>query len=179
MGNIEVTVKRVSEMEAILDQALEIMNNAEENKEEFFGFQPEIKKLEAYYQSQDWKDDFALDDEGVLPEGLKRGVLSEDGIYYALEKNKELLEELWAEGQTETSQDEDADIEQILEALSDCPDLVQQLTDAYEDYSLKLQCMVDASKQTLEESGSEYLQEKDAKDLEMLEHEAKVEFLDK
>ena len=115
----------------------------------------------------------------MLPEGLKRGVLSEDGIYYALEKNKELLEELWAEGQTETSQDEDADIEQILEALSDCPDLVQQLTDAYEDYSLKLQCMVDASKQTLEESGSEYLQEKDAKDLEMLEHEAKVEFLDK
>ena len=41
------------------------------------------------------KDDFALDEEGLLPNNLKRGVLSEDGIYDALEWNKELMERIW------------------------------------------------------------------------------------
>ncbi len=86
------TIMRVSEMEAILDQALEIMDKARENKEEFLRFQPNIKKLAAYYESRLWKDDFASEEAGALPKELKRGVLSEDGIYNALELNKELLE---------------------------------------------------------------------------------------
>ena len=44
-------------------------------------FQAEIQKLEAYYTSQQWKDDFAMDEKGELPEKLRRGILSEDGIY--------------------------------------------------------------------------------------------------
>ena len=43
--------------------------------------QAEIQKLEAYYTSQQWKDDFAMDEKGELPEKLRRGILSEDGIY--------------------------------------------------------------------------------------------------
>ena len=41
-----------------------------------------------------WKDDYALDEEGLLPKNLKRGVLSEDGIYDALERNRELMERI-------------------------------------------------------------------------------------
>ena len=55
-----MAIKRVSEMEAIMDQALRIMDNAKESPETFLGFQSEIKRLEDYYSSQDWKDDFAL-----------------------------------------------------------------------------------------------------------------------
>ena len=56
--------------------------------------QSEIRKLEEYYTSQQWKDDFALDEAGEFPENLKRGVLSEDGIYNVLERNKELMERI-------------------------------------------------------------------------------------
>ncbi len=86
------TIIRVSDMEEILDKAREIMDKAREDQEEFLRFQPRIKRLAAYYESRFWKDDFALDEAGALPKELKRGVLSEDGIYNALELNKELLE---------------------------------------------------------------------------------------
>ena len=87
------TIKRVTEMEGIYDQALKIMDNAENSPEELLKFQPELMRLADYYSSQDWKDDFALDEEGKLPQNLKRGVLSEDGVYNLLDRNKELLEE--------------------------------------------------------------------------------------
>ena len=47
-----------------------------------------ISELEAYYTSDEWKQDFAADEAGLLPKGLKRGVLSEDGIYNLLEEYK-------------------------------------------------------------------------------------------
>ena len=87
-------IKRISEMEAILDKALVIMDNAEKKPQDLLNYQQEIKKLEDYYSSQDWKDDFDRDEKGILPADLKRGVLSEDGIYDVLERNKELLEKI-------------------------------------------------------------------------------------
>ena len=47
-----------------------------------------LKKLDAYYRSDKWKRDFAADEAGLLPENLKRGVLSEDGLYNLLENYK-------------------------------------------------------------------------------------------
>jgi hypothetical protein len=41
---------------------------------------------EEYYGSPAWKRDLAADEAGLLPKDLKRGVLSEDGIYDLLEK---------------------------------------------------------------------------------------------
>ena len=40
-----------------------------------------LSELSAYYRSDAWKRDFAADEAGLLPKDLKRGVLSEDGIY--------------------------------------------------------------------------------------------------
>ena len=51
-----------------------------------------LAELEKYYTSDAWKRDFAADEAGLLPMELKRGVLSEDGIYDLLERNKDLLE---------------------------------------------------------------------------------------
>ncbi len=92
MSKVEIAVNRITEMEAILDEALRRMDKADDAPKALLDYQSEIKKLEEYYSSQDWKDDFALDEEGLLPRDLKRGVLSEDGIYDALERNKELME---------------------------------------------------------------------------------------
>ncbi len=94
MDTIDIVVKRIIEMESILEEALRRMDKAEEVPEALLAYQSEIKKLDVYYYSQDWKDDFALDEDGRLPKDLKRGVLSEDGIYDALERNKELMERI-------------------------------------------------------------------------------------
>ncbi|MBR6294751.1 MAG: DUF4298 domain-containing protein, partial [Lachnospiraceae bacterium] len=43
--------------------------------------------------SPEWKQDFADDEAGLLPGDLKRGVLSEDGIYNLLERYREIESE--------------------------------------------------------------------------------------
>lgn len=51
-----------------------------------------ISILEAYYISSAWRTDFEADEAGLLPPDLKRGVLSEDGIYNLLEEYKRVEE---------------------------------------------------------------------------------------
>ena len=58
--------------------------------DDFAKVQESIKALEAYYGSKDWKKDFRDDEKGLLPADLKRGVLSEDGIWNLLENVREL-----------------------------------------------------------------------------------------
>ncbi len=87
-------IARICKMETVLNKATAIMNELETAIAEYEAVQPEIKQLEAYYTSKQWKEDLALDEAGKLPANLKRGVLSEDGIYDMLERNSELLERL-------------------------------------------------------------------------------------
>lgn len=56
----------------------DIMQRAENGSAELLG------ELSEYYGSAAWKRDFAADEAGLLPQKLKRGVLSEDGIYNLL-----------------------------------------------------------------------------------------------
>ena len=44
----------------------------------------DVAELSKYYGSELWKQDFAADEAGKLPPDLKRGVLSEDGIWNLL-----------------------------------------------------------------------------------------------
>lgn len=44
-----------------------------------------LPALSDYYSSDAWRRDFAADEAGLLPQDLKRGVLSEDGIYNLIE----------------------------------------------------------------------------------------------
>ena len=81
-------------MENILDKATYMMDTLEKKIVEYEEFQSAIKKLEAYYISQQWKDDYAMDETGKFPEKLKRGVLSQDGIWNMLERNKELTQRI-------------------------------------------------------------------------------------
>ncbi|MBP5530250.1 MAG: DUF4298 domain-containing protein [Lachnospiraceae bacterium] len=86
-------VSRIEYMEELFDKGLKLIKEAEENPQSFLDFQSEKDELEEYMGGS-WKDDFALDEQGKLPEGLKRGVLSEDGLYNLLEENSEALETL-------------------------------------------------------------------------------------
>ena len=50
----------------------------------------DIAELSKYYGSELWKQDFATDEAGKLPPNLKRGVLSEDGIWNLLSDYREI-----------------------------------------------------------------------------------------
>jgi hypothetical protein len=52
--------------------------------------QEALAALDTYYGSEEWKQDFADDEAGRLPADLKRGVLSEDGIWNLLSDVSEL-----------------------------------------------------------------------------------------
>ena len=78
-------VERIRYMESVFDQLQEIARNAPHRIED-----PQQKqKLEIltdYYENGQWLSDYESDERGELPTQLKRGVLSEDGVYDLLEK---------------------------------------------------------------------------------------------
>ena len=75
--SIQQQVKRITHYE-------EIMHLAGNGSSEL------VRQLSDYYGSAAWKRDFAADEAGLLPGTLKRGVLSEDGIYDLLEEFEQL-----------------------------------------------------------------------------------------
>ena len=87
----------LSEMEEIFDKVLQTQSAFEKAIEEYRELQSEIGKLEEYYSSEQWKEDFAADERGEIPADVKRGVLSEDGIYNMLERNKEILDMIYGD----------------------------------------------------------------------------------
>ena len=44
-----------------------------------------LARLTEYYENGQWLADYELDEAGLLPAGLKRGVLSQDGVHTLLE----------------------------------------------------------------------------------------------
>lgn len=84
--------QHIYQMESLLNKATKRLDALEKIISDYEKFQSEIQKLEEYYTSQQWKDDFAMDEAGEFPEKLRRGVLSEDGIYNFLERNKEMMD---------------------------------------------------------------------------------------
>ena len=78
---VEKTIERIRKMERIFDA---LLSAAKENPEKL-KTDPEIAEmlntLILYYEGGQWLKDYEADEKGLLPENLKRGVLSEDGVY--------------------------------------------------------------------------------------------------
>ena len=85
-------IERITHMESLLDKTTEVIARLEQALEDFAALQPDIAELEAYYTSPQWRKDFEADEAGKLPKDLKRGVLSEDGIWNVLNEYKRLME---------------------------------------------------------------------------------------
>ena len=65
-------IERITYMEALYDRARETDEISPE--------------LIAYYESGQWLKDYEADERGQLPPTLKRGVLSQDGLWELLQK---------------------------------------------------------------------------------------------
>ena len=83
-------IERIKLMEQHLDHASQAVMQLSAALDDYIAAQDAISELSAYYGSKDWKQDFADDEQGLLPNDLKRGVLSEDAIWNLLSDCNEL-----------------------------------------------------------------------------------------
>lgn len=81
---------RIQEMERRLEEAMAVVGQMEEALERYEAAQEAVERLASYMESEEWRRDFADDEKGLLPADLKRGVLSEDGIWNLLDNNREI-----------------------------------------------------------------------------------------
>ena len=84
------SIERIKQMELRLDKVTATMIELSAALEKYEAVQKDIKVLDEYYVSKEWKKDFADDEAGRLPADLKRGVLSEDAIWNLLSNAREL-----------------------------------------------------------------------------------------
>ena len=78
---IKFAISRITKMEKLFD---DLKFSFEKSKEEFYknkNLQKKLKALTNYYENGKWLKDYQLDEENLLPKNLKRGILSQDGIY--------------------------------------------------------------------------------------------------
>ena len=77
-GKIEVIIRRVEYMEHLYDE----VRNANPDTD----VSEKVRILTEYCESGLWLRDYEADEQGLLPEDLKRGVLSQDGLYNLLKE---------------------------------------------------------------------------------------------
>ena len=83
-------IERIQHFEMLLDRVAPVLENLGEALDAFDGIQEDVQELSAYYEGDEWREDFEADEAGRLPKDLKRGVLSEDGIYDVLSDHSAL-----------------------------------------------------------------------------------------
>ena len=93
----EDRIERITEMEARMDRVQAAAAALEQALDAWEAAQQELEPLARYYASPLWREDFEADGAGELPPDLKRGVLSEDGLWNLLERVRELNDRLQAE----------------------------------------------------------------------------------
>ena len=81
-------------MEAYLDETDIAIKELSDALDKYEKSRDKYCKLEGYYGSKEWRADFEADEAGRLPEGLKRGVLSEDALYDLITMHSELMTRL-------------------------------------------------------------------------------------
>ena len=94
MSDNKQQLARIRLMERHLNRATAAVKRLEAAFDKWEDAQEAIAALEEYYGSDLWKQDLADDEAGRLPADLKRGVLSEDGIWNLLTDARDLTTRL-------------------------------------------------------------------------------------
>ena len=87
-------IARIRRMERNLNTAVAAVKRLTAALDKWEAVQDAIAALDEYYGSDLWRQDFADDEAGRLPADLKRGVLSEDGIWNLLTDARSLNDRL-------------------------------------------------------------------------------------
>ena len=87
-------IERIQMMEQHLNRANEAIAHLKQALDNYQEVKESIKALSQYYGDEEWNQDFEDDENVRLPHDLKRGVLSEDGIWNMLQENRELMNDM-------------------------------------------------------------------------------------
>ena len=74
-------IRRITEMERRYDRVRHVLRASGACPDRLDSVRGDIQALSQYYEGSLWREDFEADEAGLLPKDLKRGVLSEDGVY--------------------------------------------------------------------------------------------------
>ena len=88
---IERSVKRIKELESVFDEVSKTLKE-EPIKLNDTEYQNKIKILVDYLDSGMWLKDYELDEKGLIDQSVKRGILSEDGLYNLIFKIQEFIQ---------------------------------------------------------------------------------------
>ena len=83
-------IERIREMELRMERVAKIVEELMTALSHFKALDDDLELLDQYYGSDEWKQDLAADEAGRLPRDLKRGVLSEDGLWNLLSEVREM-----------------------------------------------------------------------------------------
>lgn len=89
--DIKKTIERVETMEWCFDTMRTAMERDPQQARRSPLFHALVRQLRRYYEDGQWLADFTADEAGSLPVDLKRGVLSEDGVYDFLAGYDEMM----------------------------------------------------------------------------------------
>ncbi len=87
-------IDRIKYMEGVFEETLSQTRSLMELITNYDSIRDSINELSAYYSGKKWKQDFAADEASLLPPDLKRGVLSEDGIWNLLCEWREIEKQI-------------------------------------------------------------------------------------
>lgn len=80
----ETRVQRIARMEEYFDTLCKAVEKDAESVKRDTALRSVFEELTAYYENGQWLADYEADEQGLLPSGLRRGVLSQDGLYNLL-----------------------------------------------------------------------------------------------
>lgn len=83
-------IQEATERVRLMEQYFQLLQKVEKENPAALREDPEVRAmlqaLTQYYESGQWLRDYELDEKGLLPRDLKRGVLSQDAVYHFLER---------------------------------------------------------------------------------------------
>ena len=80
----EFMLQRIAAMEAAFDRTADAVHALDRALDDYETVKVDIDRLTDYLETGAWREDFEADEAGMIPKELKRGVLSEDGLYNLL-----------------------------------------------------------------------------------------------
>ena len=94
MGNNKDLELRVAHNSSRLESVEEAIKQAEIGVEMLLDQWENICILNEYLDSGEWQSDFEADERGEISKGIPCGVLSEDGLYNALDRLQDVLNQM-------------------------------------------------------------------------------------
>ena len=83
---IKEAADRIRQMELYFDILQKIADKNPDTLREDASTKAILQALIQYYESGQWLRDYELDEKGLLPQNLKRGVLAQDAVYDFLDR---------------------------------------------------------------------------------------------